>query len=74
MMLDQFSLRDLPHPLDLILFWGMILSIGLGCALGFKKIAEAMARTDQFAARDAAMTTSSTARDDLPAHSDRGRR
>lgn len=28
MTIDQFSLSQLSHPVDLMLFWGMILSIG----------------------------------------------
>lgn len=73
MFIDQFSLSDLPHPVDLLLFWGMILSIGLGCAFGLKKIAEAIERTDQFAARDADVTASSPSLDEQSQLLDRGR-
>lgn len=73
MTIDQFSLSDLPHPVDLFIFWGMILSIGLGCAFSLKKIAEAIERTDQFAARDADATASSPPLDEPPVLLDRGR-
>ena len=73
MLIGQFSLSDLPHPVDLMLFWGMILSIGLGSAFGLKKIAEAIERTDQFAARDADATASSPSLDEPPQLLDRGR-
>jgi hypothetical protein len=72
MTIDQFSLSQLSHPVDLMLFWGMILSIGLGCAFCFKKIAEAIERTDHFAACDADVTASSPLLDE-PALFDRGR-
>lgn len=74
MTIDQFSLSDLPHPVDLFLFWSMILSIGLGVAFGLKKIAEAIERTDQFSARDADVTASSPSLDEPPSLPDRGRR
>ncbi|MBX9907522.1 MAG: hypothetical protein K2Z25_02310 [Beijerinckiaceae bacterium] len=73
MLIDQFSLSDLPHPVDLFLFWGMVLSIGLGWAFALKKIAEAIERTDQFASRDADVTTSSPPPNGPPAPLDRGR-
>lgn len=73
MTIDQFSLSDLSHPVDLILFWGMILSIGLGVAFGLKKIADAIGRTDQFAARDADVTASSPSLDKPPVPLDGGR-
>jgi hypothetical protein len=73
MTIDHFSLSDLSHPVDLVLFWGMILSIGLSCAFGFKKIADAMERTDRFAARGADVTKSSPSLDEPPAPVDRGR-
>ena len=73
MRIDQFSLSDLSHPADLILFWGMILSIGLGWAFALKKIADAIKRTDQFAARDADKTASKPSSDKPPALHDHGR-
>ncbi|MGY6251385.1 hypothetical protein ACXIUS_28265 [Bosea thiooxidans] len=59
MTVDQFALNDLPYHLDAVIFIVIVATVGLGLAFALKTISEAIERTDQHAARNAAIVTAS---------------
>jgi hypothetical protein len=47
MDLFEMPLNQMPYHLDILAFWAVALSIGLGGALAIKRLSEAVRRTDQ---------------------------
>jgi hypothetical protein len=46
--MDLFDLRlnELPFHLDIVAFWAILLSVGLGTASSIKRISDALSRTE----------------------------
>lgn len=45
-----FQLSELPFHLDIVAFWVIMLSLGLGTAFGIRAVSDALSRTDRMTA------------------------
>lgn len=49
-----FQLSELPFHLDIVAFWAIMLSLGLGTAYGIRALSDALSRTDRITAATSA--------------------
>ena len=59
-----FQLSELPFHLDIVAFWAIMLSLGLGTAYGIRALSDALSHTDRITATAATGETPATIRMD----------